>query len=303
MDQRVPKPTTLITGATGFIGSHLVRRLAHEGWRVHALVRPGSDGLCWGEVANAVEIHTYDGYTEDVMRAVQSAAPDIIFHLAGCISPQEELQDVEPLILSNVLVGTQLLMAMRLHRVPLLVNTGTIAQWHENRERVPRNLYGATKQAMEDIISYFSKVHAISCVTLQFCTTYGPGDTNNRLIPLLQRSAHEQTPVTFAPGEQYLCMLYIEDVVDAFCIAADRLLEGKTQGHDTHQVYADDPMTLREFVALIERITGTKITVKWGGTPYRAREMMEPPRIVSPLPGWRQQISLEQGMRGMFTCL
>ena len=300
MVQRVPKPTTLVTGATGFIGSHLVRRLVHEGWRVHTLVRPGSDGSCWGEAANAVEIHTYEGHTEDVMRAVQSAAPDIVFHLAGRISPQEEKQDVEPLVLSNVLIGTQLLMAMRLHQIPFLVNTGTVAQWHENRARVPRNLYGATKQAMEDIISYFSEVYGVSCVTLQLCTTYGPGDTNNKLIPLLHDGMRNQTPVAFSPGGQYLCMLHVNDVVDAFCIAANRLFKGKTQGHDVCQIYADDPMTLREFVALVERITGAKITVKWGGVPYRAREMMEPPCIVSPLPGWRQKISLEHGMREMF---
>jgi nucleoside-diphosphate-sugar epimerase len=137
----------LITGATGFIGSHLARRLDASGWEVDAVLRSDSGAE---RLPHAARVHRHDGTTEGMVALVAAAQPDVVFHLASLFIAEHKTADVTRLIESNLLLGTQLAEAMRVHARTRLVNTGTVWQHYDDREYSPSSLYAATKQAFVD---------------------------------------------------------------------------------------------------------------------------------------------------------
>ena len=103
----------LVTGATGFVGSHLVEHLAQAGWEVHGLVRPSGNAERVAGMAR--ELHSHDGSTQSMVDIVGNARPDVVFHLASLFVAEHETEDVTPLVESNLLLGAQLAEGMRVH--------------------------------------------------------------------------------------------------------------------------------------------------------------------------------------------
>jgi nucleoside-diphosphate-sugar epimerase len=165
----------LVTGATGFVGSHLVPRLVRAGWQVHVVSRVNSRVPDAPEFFQ-VKMHTHDGTTEGMIRLIGDAKPVVVFHLASLFLSQHEASDVERLVVSNVLFGNQLLEAMKTHGVSHLINTGTSWQHYENKAYSPVNLYAATKQAFESLLQYYVEAHGLRAITLKLSDTYGPHD-------------------------------------------------------------------------------------------------------------------------------
>ncbi|MEJ2632456.1 MAG: NAD(P)-dependent oxidoreductase [Acidihalobacter sp.] len=286
----------LVTGATGFIGSHLVRRLLVEGWSVHVIVRPETDRGALSDLGGAVEIYEHDGTTEGMIRLVKEAAPDVVFHLASLFLAQHRVEDVARLITSNVLFSTQLVEGMLANDVRMLVNTGTSWQHFEDAPYNPVNLYAATKQAFEDILDYYVNAHGLRVITLALFDTYGPNDPRPKLISLLWKTALEQTPIAMSPGLQKIDLVHVDDVVEAFVLSAS-MLERQTLGHERYGVSSGAPMRLVDLVDAFERATGCeKLPIEWGGRPYRPREVMEPWQSYRTPPGWTPHISFAEGI-------
>ena len=170
MSSQIPKPSigqpiALVTGATGFVGSHLVRRLVRDGWQVHILGREGSRLPDAAEFTHVIN-HIHDGSTEGMVRCVTQAKPDVVFHLASLFLSQHTTKDVESLIASNVLFGNQLLEAMKVIEVSCIINTGTSWQHYNNEDYNPVCLYAATKQAFESILDYYVQACSIKAITV-----------------------------------------------------------------------------------------------------------------------------------------
>ena len=284
----------LITGATGFIGSALSARLAAKGWEVHALVR--DDGL---PVPAGITPHAIDGTTATVMRAVSAVEPDVAFHLASLFVPSHTPEQVEPIVASNVLFGTQLLEAMSGAGCTKLVNTGTVWQHHDGAEYEPVSLYAASKQAFEDMLAYYVSAREFRAVTLELFDTYGPNDPRPKLFSVLRRAAATGESLAMSPGEQLIDYVYIDDITAAFLGAAERLLTAAAPGVERFEVRTGHPRRLRDIVETYARVTGRRPNVEWGARPYRDREMMTPWTRGAELPGWRATVDLEQGIRMM----
>ena len=294
--QELAKKTALITGATGFVGAHLARRLISEGWAVHAIVRPQSNTGRLQQLG--IAIHQHDGSTDGMMDIVSKAKPEIVFHLASLFLAQHQPDDVVPLMESNVRFGAQLLEAMVANGVSVLVNTGTAWQHYENKAYSPVCLYAATKQAFEAILAYYAEATPLRAITLKLFDTYGPDDPRPKLLPLLQKVSLKQEPFPMSPGEQLLDLVHIDDVVEAYVAAAKRLLQGKAAlNHEIFAVRSGDPLSLQDIVKVFESVTGRKVPVIWGGRPYRAREIMVPWSGGETLPDWQPRVSLAEGIR------
>jgi nucleoside-diphosphate-sugar epimerase len=281
----------LVTGATGFIGRNLIRHLHGAGWNVAVLSR--------GQGAAAAEkSYLYAGATADVMRAVEDFKPDTVFHLASLFLAQHTPEQVEPLIASNVLLGTQLLEAMRAAGVHSLVNAGTGWQNYDGDEYLPVNLYAATKQAFEDILLYYVETAGIRAVNLKLFDSYGPGDTRRKLLRLLLDCLRTGEPLGMSAGDQVLDLAHVDDICRAFLRASELAADTTQSGSAVYGVSGDQRRTLRAVVDTLERVAGRTLPIVWGARPYRDREVMLP-WSGPPVPGWQPAIALEDGLHAV----
>ena len=312
----------LVTGATGFVGAHLCRALLAAGWRVSAILRPTSDPA---RLPSGVHGEPVGGSTPDLVTAVRQTGPTAVFHLASLFLAEHRDTDVESLVAANVLLTTQVLEAMAATGVQVLVNTGTYWQFDPEGGYRPTNLYAATKQAAGAVVDYYVAAHRIRACTLHLFDVYGPEDPRRKLVPRLLGLAARGGRLAMSPGEQLLDLVHIDDVTRAYLHAAQRLAAtgagpeagprtgftatppaapdpgqgpGQEQGQEHFAVSGGTPLSLRELVATVERVSGRRLDIDWGARPYREREVMVPWATGTPLPGWSPRIGLEDGLRG-----
>lgn len=286
----------LITGATGFVGSHLTKRLISEGWQVYILTREKSHLSKMLEGTQAVTL-VHDGSSQGIIDCVSSAKPTVVFHLASLFISEHASKDIESLIESNILFGTQLLEAMSVNEVKKIINTGTSWQNFNNEEYNPVCLYAATKQAFEAILEYYIQACDMKAVTLKLFDTYGPEDHRQKLFSLLNKVAKTGELLDMSMGEQLIDLVYIDDVVEAYIVAAQLLIDNESLQHEKYVVSSGHNLSLREVVELYIRTTGKNISVNWGARPYRSREVMNPWTNGLLLPGWHPLIALSEGLK------
>lgn len=287
----------LLTGASGFVGSALTRRLLADGWDVHLLLREGSSSDGLPAEGEHLHIHRHDGSTVNLIEIMRAAAPEAVFHLASLFLATHKPEDVERLIHSNLLFSTQVAEAMAACGVRRLVNTGTSWEHYEDADYNPVCLYAATKQAFAALLHYYVECHGLRVVTLKLFDTYGAGDTRPKVLNLLKRIALEGTSLGMSPGEQLVDLVYIDDVIDAFMLAYEQLADGSQQSAmEEYGVSCGAPLPLREIAALYAQVSGKPLAIDWGGRPYRDREVMVPWHSYRSVPGWQPKVDLATGL-------
>lgn len=290
----------LVTGATGFVGSSVVRHLCEDGWGVTALVRRTSP-------ADRVDkLRTYgavvaeaDGSLPSLRAALIRQRTDVVFHLATLFRGEHHPSDVQPLVEANVLFGTQLLEAMRLEGVSRIVAAGTAWEHYDNREYSPASLYAATKAAFVSILRYYTEVEHVQGVVLDLSDTYGVGDTRPKLLRRLLAAAATGEPLEMNSGDPWIDLLHSSDAAAAFRIAAERLLASGVQAFERWAVRPGEPCTLRALVHRIESVLGKPVPVRWGARPYRPRESFVPWTSGALLPGWAPRVPFDVGLRDL----
>ena len=282
----------LITGATGFVGSRLVRGFLDSGVAVGALLRAESSAE---HLDPRATILRHDGSTSDLHALTQTFAPEAAIHAATHFVGAHRPDDIVRLIRANLLFGTQLLDAMGRCGIRNVVNFGTSWQHFDGDRYNPATLYAATKQAFEDIAAYYAEADGFSILTLKLPDTYGPADRRGKLVSALLRARAEGQSLDLSPGEQRINLLHIDDVFSAVCVALGRAYTMPAGTRETFALRGPETVSLRELVARIQRVGGRPVPVAWGARPYRSREVMQP--WVGPLlPGWSAHIGLDRGL-------
>ena len=289
----------LVTGASGFIGSHLTYRLVNDGWCVHVITRKDSNLRLLKEVMNKIVIHEHDGTALGMLLILDIVKPAIVFHLASFKTSHHKSENIDQLIKSNILFGNQLVDAMVQNNVYMLINTGTYWQHYHNKEYSPVCLYAATKQAFENILQFYVETTALKVITLKLFDTYGPNDPRPKLFNQLRNAVENGVCLEMSPGEQLIDIVFIGDVVEAYIIAAKRLLDGVGDKVEELSVSSRNHISLKRMVEIYLKIVGKKVDIKWGGRKYREREVMIPWKNGKTLPGWSPKITIEQGIRLM----
>ncbi|MBI4375870.1 MAG: NAD(P)-dependent oxidoreductase [Elusimicrobia bacterium] len=284
----------LITGVTGFLGRALARRLLGDGYELHALARPGRSGSL-EDLAGRVRVHDYDGRYGAVETALEEAKPELVLHLAALAPIAHEPGQIDELLDADFALGCRLAEASWRRGTRVFINTGSFWQRRGGRAYDPVNLYAALKQACEDALCFYARATDMRVATLTVYDVYGPSDPRAKLLSQLEQARRQGRRLDLSPGRQKLHMVYIDDAVEAF-IKAARALESKPAlSGSTWAVRGLKPISVRSLVASYEKVAGP-VPVRWGGRPYRAREVMRPWN--GPLvPGWKPTVGLPEGLR------
>lgn len=285
-------PRVLMTGATGFVGSHVAKRLVDAGWDVHVLARPSSDLRRLGFIDETTRVHVLPDEAQQLQCLFAAIQPELVIHLASLFLVEHRPSEVRPLIESNVLFGTQLLEAMVATGVRSFINTSSYWTHYQGNAYLPANLYAATKQAFNDILKYYVDAKGVRAITLELYDTYGPNDPRPKILNLLKHIAENDESLAMSPGMQRLDLVHVDDVANAYLRTSKGLMAGEWDDYREFSIRSGQPLTLRELVAIIENEVGRPLNITWGGRLYRDREVMEPYAECPSLPDWHCEKSL-----------
>jgi nucleoside-diphosphate-sugar epimerase len=286
----------LVTGAGGFIGRNLVPVLLENGYEVTALVRPSSDTSFVKKINIGFLVDT--GSAESLKEKLKDKNVGGIIHLASCFRPEHSSKDVGEIAESNISFPLRLLEAATAAGVPWFINTGTVWQHYMNRKYSPVNLYAASKQAFLDISQFYAENSAIIFTTIELGDTFGEDDPRKKVIGLWIESAREGKTLDMSPGSQFLSLTHVENICDAY-LKLSGLLEndgGKILSGKIFRAVGKG-MTLKKLSSVFEKVSGKMLAINWGVRPYRKKETMSPFSKGVPVPGWREKLSIEEGLR------
>lgn len=265
----------LVTGATGFVGQHLLPYLEKKGHEVYALVRPSTDG----SKVYTNHLYVFENDIEHLASYLLENHVDGIIHLASLYIAEHKPEDIKNIVTSNVYLGTAVMEAAVKAGVKWFLNTGTIWQ-NYNVEPYsdifcPVNLYAASKQAFMDMAKYYTEVSDIKFCTLKLCDTYGANDTRRKIFALFEQIAKTGECLKMSPGEQKLDIVHIDNVVRDFEALAEKLDNGE-QLREEYVVSSGRQRSLKEIAKQYEIDHQVILNIEWGGRPYRKREVMVP---------------------------
>ena len=286
----------VVTGATGFVGSNLVKYLLKKEFKIAIIVREDSNLSNLDEVISEIEIFKYDNEIKNLISFFNSYNPKLVFHLASNFIAEHESNQIDNLIQSNITFGLHVLEAMKVTGVKHLINTGTSWQHYNNEEYNPVCLYAATKQAFEALIEYYVKAEDFKVINLKLFDTYGETDTRPKLINLLHKFADEKIELKMSRGEQVLNLVHIYDICEAYFLSSELILKNTFLGHQRYSVESNEQFKLIDIISLFEKVSGKSVIIEWGGKPYRKREVMALWNKGERLPNWEPSISLEEGL-------
>lgn len=283
--------TALVTGATGFAGRHLVRRLAAEGWKVHAVSRAGSRRRA--TLPPSLVLHEAVDVVNDVSSVITAVRPEVVFHLAA-LSAHHVAGQLRPLIEANV-TFTAMVAEASAAIGSRLIHVSSSAKHYGGAPYSPVSFYGATKQAQCDLVQYFVEAEGLDAREVCLFDTYGPDDDRGRLVDLLLDAAASGAPLALSSGRQLIDLTHVDDVVAALLMLAQH-----EEPVRRLVVRSGSPMTVRALADLVGKVTGRPLNAQWGARPERPREMITDWQVPSDDIGWRPQVPLPVGLERLW---
>lgn len=270
----------LVTGASGFIGSHTVAELVRRGAHVAATTR-----------ALPIEIAQVSIKVDSGMETgIAEFKPQCVIHLATKFMPSHTEKDISSLIESNIEFGTRVLQVST-ELGAIFLTASSHWQHYQGEIYSPISLYAATKQAFITVAEYY-KVAGLDFRELTLFDSYGINDSRQKLVSILLHAAQSGEPIEMGEGNQLIDLLYVSDTVSALLMLADMQKNIDT----TYVARSNFPLTVRELVSKVESVTGHEIKAQWGIREPRPREMIQDWQFGTQLPGWKPEMSLEQGI-------
>ena len=300
----------LVTGAGGFIGSHLVERLFLEGARVRAFVRYNSRGeaglLRQLPSETLAQIEIIGGDIRD-SSAIQQAAEgmDFIFHLGALISIPYSYYHPREVAESNFLGTLNVLMAGLQHKVRRVLHTSTsevygTARYAPINEAHPlqgQSPYSASKIGADKLAESFYCAYSLPVVTVRPFNTFGPRQSARAVIPTIITQALAGKSIRLGNLETTRDFTYVEDTVDGFIKAAEA--DG-VEGH-TFNLGTGQEIRVGDLADRIIQMTGTQARVESDAQSLRP-DKSEVLRLISDNSlarlsiGWSPRFSLDEGL-------
>jgi len=292
-----------VTGASGFVGANLARRLLDEGHGVHLLLRANHKPWRLEDIRKDVAVYEADlTDMQGLQKAVSTARPEWVFHLAAHGAYPNQT-DLDQMIATNVQGTANLLRAAERAEAEAFVNSGSSSEYgykdhapSEDELTEPNSHYAVTKVAATHLCRLAGQREGSRVVTLRLYSIYGPYEEPGRLVPtLIVQGLAGKLPPLVNPdvARDYV---HVDDACDAFLLAA------ATQGQQPGVVYnvgSGVQTTLRQIVDATRRLLNVQVAPVWGSMPERSWDtnvwVSDPSRIMRDL-GWSPKHDLENGL-------
>jgi len=296
----------LVTGATGFIGSHLTRRLLKEGAEVHVLFRKNSNQFRIKDIIGNL-IVWYADLTDypSICSCIRDSRPQIVFHLATYRNVKRELELIDSMIDINIKGTANLLKALIDEKIELecFINTGTCEEYgdspvpfREDQREMPVSPYSASKVATTYLCQMIFKTMGLPVTTLRPFLTYGPYQDTDMFIPSLIHHCIERRDFPMTEGDQTREFNYVDDIVEGFLLAAtSRNAIGEIINIGNGVEYR-----VKDVAEKIVKMMGDPIRLLIGAIPKRPGENKHffcNNRKAKRLLGWSPEISLDEGLK------
>jgi UDP-glucose 4-epimerase len=300
----------VVTGATGFVGANLVRRLIADGQEVHALVRREYNDWRIRSLGGAIVLHSVDlrdaAALHDVLNQIR---PEQVFHLAvyGAYPAQT---DVAMMVQTNIVSTVNLVKASIRAGAQVIVNTGSSSEYgfrrtppRESDPAEPNSAYAVTKLSATLLCRELARSYAVHIPTLRLYSVYGPFEEPTRLIPkLLVAGMQGQLPPLANPATAR-DFVYVADVVSAYLAVAD------TAEMDLDAVFnvgTGVQTSIEAVVGVVRKMLDVSQTPRWGSYPARSWDTVnwvaDPTRLRTEI-RWRPRYSIAQGLQAMLEWL
>lgn len=293
--------TVLLTGATGFLGSHLLEALIGEGHNIVILKRSTSNP--WRIHHLMEHVKSYDVDQQPVALAFDQQQIDVVMHLSTLYRKFDNGQGVSEMVSANVSFPVELLETAVRKGIKGFINTGTFFEYDcsvlpvdENAKIRPFNLYSKTKLAFETILETYSDQIIIN--TFRLFSPFGEKD-NEKLIPMIIKKALANEKIELSEGHQKLDFIYSADIVSAYIKALDKIV--KSTVNSDYQIFnlgSGIALSIREIVSIIEEQLGRNINKHWGeDSKYEIPVVYADISKVSDQLNWEPSFSIHQGIK------
>jgi nucleoside-diphosphate-sugar epimerase len=284
----------LLTGASGFIGSHCIAGLLGRGYEVHAVARrtpPAAGGAIWHE-ADLLQ----PGVGAALAKRIE---PTHLLHLAWFVVPGKLISSPENF--AWVTASMELLQAFAAHGGKRFVACGSAYEYdwsygycsEKLTPATPNTVYGACKQALRLMAESCAAQAGLSAAWGRVFFLYGPNEHPDRLVSSVIRSVLKGAPARCSHGRQIRDYMHVQDVADGLTALLDSNVSG------TVNVASGQATTIRDIVLAAGRLMGRPELIQLGALPARANDaplvVGDNTRLVSEV-GWTQQLDLEAGL-------
>ena len=298
----------LVTGAAGFIGSHLSRRLLKEGLAVTGVDSFTDYYPRWIKEKNLSPIKDESRFSfieEDINSLdleQHLEGIDCVFHMAAQAGVRASWgQSFSDYIRNNIEATQKLLEKSKelpLHRFVYASSSSVYGHcpelpMSESSPLLPYSPYGVTKLAGENLCYLYAKNYGVPTISLRFFTVYGPGQRPDMAFHKFFKAASENKPIpVFGTGEQTRDFTYIDDIVDALFVC---ITYG--QSGETFNLGGGNRKMLKDLFPLFEEICEKKISIKWeekqkGDVPHTLADIQKAKKAL----GYNPKTPIDEGL-------